>query len=154
MLSAAAGLLAGTGGQVPPALVRAISDSRAPQTWNRYLGPLRAWSAFAEGRGSSWLPADPCVFAEFLVEHGAANAGYSQTKARICAISALSDVAGVQSPAAHPLVRAARGRSPPHQARGAQGPLAPHLRCGNPAASPTNATRGGGRRGRAQNPGP
>ena len=89
-----------------------------------------------------------------MVEHGAANAGYSQKKARICAISALSDVAGVQSPAEHPRVRAARGRSPPHQAWGAQGPLAPHLRGGDPAASPANATRGGGRRGGEQRPGP
>jgi hypothetical protein len=82
MLAAAAGLLSGAGGLVSPALVLAIADSRAPQTWNWYLGPLRAWAAFAAGRSSSWLPADPCVFAEFLVEHRAANTGYSQTKAR------------------------------------------------------------------------
>ena len=70
--------------------------------------PLRAWSGFAEANGSPWLPADPRVFADFLVAQGARDAGYSQTKARCCAIDALSTLAGVPSPTRHPLVAAVR----------------------------------------------
>jgi len=108
LLQAAAQFLSGGGHAVSPALLAAISDSRSPSTWNRYLSPLRAWSGFAAAHGSPWLPADPRVFADFLVAQGARDAGYSQTKARCCAIDALSTLAGVTSPTRHPLVAAVR----------------------------------------------
>ena len=108
MLREAVRLLSGSGCSPSAALIAAVSDSRAPQTWNRYMGPLRAWSEFAAGHGSPWLPANPMVFAEFLVQSGTGNVGFSQTKARCNAIAALSAVAGVPSPNEHPMVQAVR----------------------------------------------
>jgi hypothetical protein len=80
------------------------------------------------------------------VEHGAANAGYSQTKARICAIDALSDVAGVQSPAAHPLVRAARAAALRTKRGGRRGPSRPIFAAEIPSPPPPTppAAAGGG----------
>jgi hypothetical protein len=101
-------MLARSGGRPSAALVAAVLDSRAPQTWNRYLGPLRAWAEFAAQHGSTWLPADPMNFAEFLVHSGAANVGFSQTKARCNDIAAPSALAGVPSPSVHPMVLAVR----------------------------------------------
>ena len=137
-----------------PALVAAISDSRSPSTWNQYLGPLRAWVSFAGSHGSAWLPADPLVFADFLATQGAGDVGYSQTKARCCAIDAPSTLAGVPSPARHPLVAAVRAgalRTKRHR-RGAARPvfaqeiplLASPLHRGAP---PTRGGHAGGRTG-------
>ena len=147
MLAAAAAVLAGDGAPAPPALVRAIEDSRAPQTWNRYLGPLRAWSTFAEARGVAWLPADPRVFAEFLSERGAGDVGYSQTKSRVCAIDALSTAAGVASPSAHPLVAAVRAAAR-RTKRARRGPVRPIFAAEIPLLPSPERARGPARAGR------
>ena len=83
--------------------------ARAPHTWNRHLSSIHPWVDFAAARGVPWLPADPTAFAEFLATRGRTDAGYPQTKARVCAIYALSPAAGVAPPADHPFVQAMRG---------------------------------------------
>jgi hypothetical protein len=108
IISAASSLLTGDSSAAPPALLRVITASKAPKTWNRYMGPILPWRAFAEARGQPWLPAELRLFAEFLAECGGGTLDYSQTKARVNAIRALSVVAGVPSPANHPLILAVR----------------------------------------------
>jgi hypothetical protein len=151
LLQAAAQFLSGAGHAVSPALLAAISDSRSPSTWNRYLSPLRAWSGFAEANGSPWLPADPRVFADFLAAQGARDAGYSQTKARCCAIDALSTLAGVPSPTRHPLVAAVRAgaRRSKRFRRGAARPIfAQEIpRLASPPRRGSGPARGGRGRG-------
>jgi hypothetical protein len=127
---AAAGLLHDTlaahvspGVELPASLLQALTNGLAPPTWNRYLQTLLPWRIYAEARGLPALPADPVTFACFLAEAGAGSIGYSQTKARVCAIRALSDLAGLASPHAHPLVVGYRrgalraGRGAPRRGR-------------------------------------
>ena len=127
---AAAGLLRDTlaahvspGVELPASLLQALTNGLAPPTWNRYLQTLLPWRLYAEARGLPALPADPVTFACFLAEAGAGSIGYSQTKARVCAIRALSDLAGLASPHAHPLVVGYRrgalraGRGAPRRGR-------------------------------------
>ncbi len=94
-------------GALSPWVAEALSSGRAPPTWNWYTGPARTWAAFAEIRGMPWLPADPILFAEFLVQRAALRGGPA-IKAACCAISAFSEVAGVPYPGEHPLVAAVR----------------------------------------------
>jgi hypothetical protein len=106
MLAEAGRLLRPAGGTLPPAVAEALVHGRAPLTWNRYAGPMRAWAGFAGARGASWIPAEPQLFAEFLEER--AMAGAAAKKAACCAISAVSELAGVPAPGEHPLVAAVR----------------------------------------------
>ena len=88
------------------AVQQAVAAGKAGPTWNRYAQAIGSWVPFAESKGSTWLPADPELFAQYLVER--AGSGYSQTKQRCCAIEALSTIAGVPSPTTSPVVRAVR----------------------------------------------
>ncbi len=67
---------------------------------------MRAWAGFAESRGVIWLPAEPGLVAEFLAAR--ARSGAAAVKAACCAISAVSELAGVPAPGEHPLVAAVR----------------------------------------------
>ena len=143
VLAAASTLLTGDGSSAPPALLRAITASKAPQTWNRYMGPIRPWREFAEARGQPWLPAEPRLFAEFLAECGGGTLGYSQTKSRVNAIRALSEAAGVASPADHPLIKAVRAASC-RAPRARRGPSTPIFETEIPILlSPERASAGG-----------
>jgi hypothetical protein len=106
MLAEAGRLLRPDGGALPPAVAEALVHGRAPLTWNRYTGPMRAWAGFAASRGASWLPAEPELFAEILATR--AISGATAVKAACCAISAVSELAGVPAPGEHPLVAAVR----------------------------------------------
>ena len=106
MLAEAGRLLRPGGGALPAAIAEALVHGRAPLTWNRYAGPVRAWAGFATSRRASWLPADPELFAEFLASR--ASSGAAAVKAACCAIRAVSELAGVPAPGEHPLVAAVR----------------------------------------------
>jgi len=133
----------GSAGPLPAELVPA---GLAAATWKRYLGSLRAWRDFAETHGDAFLPADPVRFACFLAAAGSRDLGYSQTKSRICAIRALSELAGMPSPHNHPLITgyrrgALRARGAPR--RGSSRPIFAH-EIPIPSGSPRRASRGGG----------
>jgi len=95
---------------LPPAVLAALAESRSGPTWDRYVGAIRPWfdQAAAATPPYAALPADPLRFAEWLVNAGKADRGYSQTKIRCVAISALSNLVGVQSPMEHALPNACR----------------------------------------------
>jgi integrase len=90
-------------------MVALFTAERSPTTWNRYALAIGPWREFAAREGSSFLPASPDIFARFLAWQCARERGYAQTKARVCAIDALSTLAGVASPSLHPDVTAIRG---------------------------------------------
>lgn len=116
----AAAQLTGGGKAIPTSVAEAMARGLAPQTWNHYLGPLRRLAEFARGRDAPWLPAEPILFAEFLVERSGADVGYGWTKSVCCAVAAVSKLAGVPPTGEHPVVAAARAQ--------AQGCYTPHLR--------------------------
>jgi len=95
---------------LPPAVLAALAESRSGPTWDRYVGAIRPWfdQAAAATPPYAALPADPLRFAEWLVNAGKADRGYSQTKIRCVAISALSNLVGVQPPMEHALPNACR----------------------------------------------
>jgi hypothetical protein len=47
LIAEAVALPAGSGTAIPRAVAEAMARGLAPQTWNRYLGPLRRWAEFA-----------------------------------------------------------------------------------------------------------
>ena len=138
----------GSSGPLPEALVRSITAGLSATTWNRYLGALRGWHGFASAHGDAFLPADPVRFACFLAEAGERDAGYSQTKIRVCAVRALSELAGTPSPHSHPLVTgyrrgSLRTRGAPR--RGSARPIFAHeipVPAGSPRRRGQPATRG------------
>ena len=90
------------------AVVALAARGRAPNTWNRYTSTLVQWELYAARVGSSFLPADPTHFGNFLAEAAVGALGHTQTKQRSCAIAALSQLAGVPSPVEDALVRDVR----------------------------------------------
>ena len=94
---------------VPSAAVLGLATrGKSPTTWNRYASTLVRWEGYAALKGTSFLPADPAHFANFLAEAAEGSSGHTQTKHRVCAIDALSALARVPSPAADSLVRDVR----------------------------------------------
>lgn len=87
-----------------PALIAMLSKGKSANTWNGYATALRGWEAFSTTSGTSFLPADPTHFANFLATAAATERGYGQTKQRVNAIAAISSLAEVPSPAKHALV--------------------------------------------------
>ncbi len=96
--------------ELPPAVLAALTDSRSGPTWDRYVSVIRPWFAHAAASVPplAALPADPLRFAEWLVTAGHADRGYSQTKARCVAITALSALVGAPSPMDHAIPGAIR----------------------------------------------
>ena len=94
---------------------------RRASTWNRYMGALRRWRAYAQDKGTPFLPASPAIFADFLAESGDA-------KHRANAIDALSKVAGVPSPVNSEEVSSLREglRRAGRARRGRARPIFPH----------------------------
>ena len=91
-----------------PALIAMLSKGKSASTWNDYAGALRSWTAYAAAAGTPFLPADPVHFANFLATESMGEKRYGQTKRRVCAIDAISNLAETPSPAKHPLVTAFR----------------------------------------------
>ena len=105
LLERAIQLQPGMGGEpLPAGLVSMLTQRISPPSWNRYANALRGWGPYVEAHGLPFLPASGPHFASFLAEAGELDEGYSQTKLRVCCIDALSTIAGVASPAKHPLV--------------------------------------------------
>ena len=90
------------------AVIRLAARGKSPSTWNRYAAALLRWEAYAGRVGSTFLPADPTHFANFLAEAATGASGHTQTKQRACAIDALSTVARVPSPVGDALVQDVR----------------------------------------------
>ena len=84
---------------VSAAAGRLAAGDKAPRTWNRYATALLAWEAYASAQNTTFLPADPANFANFLAESAEGSRGYTQTKQRACAIAAFSRLALLPSPA-------------------------------------------------------
>ena len=91
-----------------PALIAMLSRGKSASTWNDYAGVLHGWTAYATAAGTPFLPADPLHFANFLATKSVSERGYGQTKRRVCAIDAISQLAEAPSPSKHPLVTAFR----------------------------------------------
>ena len=128
-----------------PAAVRLVAQGMAPLSWNRYAGSLLAWERYAAARDTPFLPACPAHFANFLAETAEGARSYSQTKTRVCAISALSLVARLPSPSKVEDVREVRAgvRRTRCVRRGQATPVFTHE---IPAASALpSPPRGGGR---------
>jgi len=89
-------------------MVTFLTATRDPPTWNRYASALLAWRSFARAAETPFLPADPAAFALFLATAGQRERGYTQTKRRVCAITAFSELAGVPSPGTDADVTAVR----------------------------------------------
>jgi hypothetical protein len=85
-----------------PALIAMLSKGKSASTWNDYAGVLRGWTAYAATAGTPFLPADPVHFANFLAKESVGEKGYGQTKRRVCAIDAISQLAEIPSPSKHP----------------------------------------------------
>ena len=108
LICRALGLRTGSSRTVDPAMVPLYTAQLGPQTWNRYAVAIERWRSFTDQEGCAFLPADPATFARFLAVACAHERGYSQTKARICAVEAFSTLAGLPSPRLHPDVTAIR----------------------------------------------
>ena len=146
---------------MPEALLESFLLGKAAGTWDRYVGAIRPWFAWAADAGLAPLPAPPVQFACWLAvagEMGRGKRGYSQTKARCVAIQSLSELAGVPSPAEHRAVKGYRAmaRRTKRYRRGRSRPLLggeiPALVAGPPDAPPSPgpappAGRGPGRIG-------
>ena len=132
------------GAPLPSELVQAITAGLAAPTWNRYTAALRSWRDFASARCLDPIPADPTQFACYLAEQGRGERGYSQTKARMCAIRALSNLVGAPSPHEHPLVAGYRlgARRTKVARRGSVRPIFAH-EIPRPGSSPLARGRGG-----------
>ena len=117
---------------LPPQLVAILVAGRAGPTWDRYVPAFRDWQQFATALGFIVLPAKPAEFLRFLAARAESDAGHSQTKMRICAIDAASQLAGVPSPSSDPTIGAFRRgiRRVKHAARG---PVRPMFRSEIPA---------------------
>ena len=123
----------------PSQLVAILVAGRAGPTWDRYVPAFRDWQQFASALGFVVLPAKPADFLRFLATRAESDAGHSQTKMRICAIDAASQLAGVPSPSSDPTIGAFRRgiRRVKHAARG---PVRPMFRSEIPAPEmPTEA---------------
>ena len=96
------------GAGYPPELLAELADVRASATWDSYVGAIRPWFAHAEASGVTALPADPGLFASWLVSVGRDDRSYAPTKLRCCAISCLSTLARVPTPTVDPRVSTLR----------------------------------------------
>jgi len=128
-----------------------ILASKSGQTWDRYIGAIRPWFEHASSHELGALPPDPVHFLAWLEAMGSSDSGYSQTKVRCVAMNTMCSLAGVQSPASHPLVKAYREgarRSRGHFRRGRVtavlcSQLPPPLPPLSPTRAPPTARRGG-----------
>ena len=93
---------------VSAAAARVAAGDKAPRTWNRYATALLAWEAYASAQNTTFLPADPAHFANFLAESAEGSRGYTQTKQRACAIAAFSRLALLPSPSGDETVSGVR----------------------------------------------
>ena len=59
---------AGDQGQISPALVKMMTQTRSAATWERYAGVFRAWRAYAAARQVPCLPINPTMYATFMAE--------------------------------------------------------------------------------------
>ena len=100
--------LAGPSAAPSAAVLALAARGKAPTSWNRYATSLLSWEAYAARVGTSFLPADPSHFANFLAEAAAGASGHTQTKQRACAIAALSELARVPSLTGADMVRDVR----------------------------------------------
>ena len=108
LASFAAEYLAGSG--LPPEFLQSLSATKAAGTWDTYAGAARKWFAHAAGLGVPAIPADPVRFACWLATVGRDDRSYKPTKARCCAIDALSELAGAQPISADARIAARRNR--------------------------------------------
>ena len=99
---------AAPGSELPDALVEMITRSKRGPTWERYSPGWSQWTTFVSARGKTPLPIDPVEFASFLAETGRSDAGYSQTKMRICAAKAFAALGGHSFQDDHPLIKGYR----------------------------------------------
>ena len=124
---------------LPPQLVAILVAGRAGPTWDRYVPAFRDWQQFATALGFVVLPAKPAEFLRFLATRAESDAGHSQTKMRICAIDAASQLAGVPSPSSDPTIGAFR-RGISRVKHADRGPVRPMFRSEIPAPEmPTEA---------------
>lgn len=96
------------GSGLPAELLDSLCESKAASTWDGYVGAARPWFTHAAAQGFPALPADPVRFACWLATTARTEHGYKPTKARCCAIAALSKLVGVASPGNDPRVQALR----------------------------------------------
>jgi hypothetical protein len=106
LASFAAEYLAGSG--LPPEFLQSLSATKAAGTWDAYASAARKWFAHAAGLGIPAIPADPVIFACWLATVGRDDRSYKPTKARCCAIDALSALAGAQPISADARIAALR----------------------------------------------
>ena len=67
------------------AVIRLAARGKSPLTWNRYAATLLRWGAHAGRVGSTFLPADPTHFVNFLAaaEEVIGASGHTHTEAAI-----------------------------------------------------------------------
>ena len=98
---------------IPPGLVaedvgrvqEALASSRSPATRRAYASQWRMFSAWAEGRGLSSLPADPSAVAAYLTERSGSGVSVATVQLSRAAIAAAHADANLEDPCAHPGVR-------------------------------------------------
>jgi hypothetical protein len=82
---------------LPQSFLDSLAESKAAQTWDRYAGVIQSWFDHAAELGIPPFPAPRGTFAAWLYAAGVRDRWYSQTKARCNAITALSELIGVDS---------------------------------------------------------
>ena len=97
-------------------LVANLVAGRAGPKWDRYVPDFRDWQEFASALGFVVMPAKPAEFLRFLATRAESDAGYSQTKMRICASMPLASWRG-SGRVDGPYDRGFPSRHPPDEAR-------------------------------------
>ena len=83
----------------------ALASSRSPATRRAYASQWRMFSAWAEGRELSVLPADPSAVAAYLTDRAGSGVSISTVQLSRAAIAAAHLDANLDDPCAHPGVR-------------------------------------------------
>ena len=83
----------------------ALASSRSPATRRAYASQWRMFSAWAEGRELSVLPADPSAVAAYLTDRAGSGVSISTVQLSRAAIAAAHLDANLEDPCAHPGVR-------------------------------------------------